>query len=121
LGSIEALDSVVVHWPNGLIETWSDVDVDADLYLIEGTASCAGECPGCTYSSACNYDSNATLDDGSCDFSCFFNTEICGDGAVWNQESAQCEVSCVGDLNDDGTISVEDLLVLLAAFATECP
>jgi hypothetical protein len=27
----------------------------------------------------------------------------------------------VGDLNDDGTISVEDLLVLLAAFATECP
>ena len=121
LGSIEALDSVVVHWPNGLIETWSEVDVDADLYLIEGTASCSGVCPGCTYSSACNYDSNASLDDGSCDFSCFFNAEICGNGAAWNQATAQCEVSCVGDLNDDGTISVEDLLVLLAAFATVCP
>jgi len=121
LGSIEALDSVVVHWPNGLIETWFHVDVDADLYLIEGTASSSGDGTGCTYSSACNYDSNATLDDGSCDFSCFYNAVICGDGAAWNQATAQCEVSCVGDLNDDGSISVEDLLVLLAAFATVCP
>ena len=120
LGVAAVLDSVIVHWPNGLIETWSDIPVNDNLYLEEGSATCQGDCPGCTYVLACNYVVDANIDDGTCDFSCFFNEVICGDGAAWNENTAQCEVSCVGDLDNDGMISIDDLLVLLSAFATEC-
>jgi len=121
LGVLNSLDSVVVHWPNGLVEMWPNVDANAVLSLVEGSASCQGDCPGCTYLDACNYDADANYDDGSCDFSCFFNEVICGEGATWNQNTAQCEVSCVGDLDDDGFIAIEDLLILLSAFASVCP
>lgn len=121
LGGASALDSVVVNWPNGLIETWYDVGVNDNLNLVEGSVICQGACPGCTYPDACNYDPEANTDDGTCDFSCFFNSVICGEGAVWDENTAQCEVSCVGDLDNDGSIAVEDLLILLSVFATVCP
>jgi hypothetical protein len=121
MGLASSVDSVTVHWPNGLIETWNEVDVNQTLTLVEGSAICQEDCAGCTYTVACNYDANATEDDGTCDFACLFNGIICGGGAVWNQITGQCEVSCVGDLDDDGTISVEDLLILLTNFGTVCP
>ena len=37
---------------------------------------------GCTDSTACNYDSNANIDDGSCDFSCYG----CTDSAATNYD-----------------------------------
>ena len=94
------------------METWQDIDANEKLVFVEGTALCQGACPGCTYTGACNYDVDATEDDGTCDFTCLFNGIICGEGSVWNQITGQCEVSCVADLDDDGTISVEDLLIL---------
>ena len=36
--------------------------------------SLPSDCTGCTYDVACNYDAFATLDDGSCNFSCFMDT-----------------------------------------------
>jgi len=121
MGLSSSVDSVTVRWPNGLIETWNEVDVNQTLTLVEGSAICQEDCAGCTYTVACNYDVNATEDDGTCDFTCLFNGIICGEGSVWNQITGQCEVSCVADLDDDGTISVEDLLILLTNFGTVCP
>ena len=37
---------------------------------------------GCTDSTACNYDSNANIDDGSCDFTCYG----CTDSAATNYD-----------------------------------
>ncbi len=121
LGSATEVDSVTIHWPNGLVETWQETEANQNLLLIEGTAPCEDSCYGCTYSNACNYNTLATIDDGTCDFSCFFDEVICGQGSIWNQNTAQCEVSCLGDLNNNGTIDVEDLLVFLSAFASVCP
>ncbi len=55
---------------------------------------------GCTYSGASNYNPLATMDDGSCNI-------IVDDG-------------CAGDLDDDGVVTVNDLLQLLAAFGDTC-
>ena len=96
LGTATAVDSLTIHWPNGLVETWQDIDANEKLVFVEGTALCQGACPGCTYTGACNYDVDATEDDGTCDFTCLFNGIICGEGSVWNQITGQCEVSCVG-------------------------
>lgn len=46
---------------------------------------------------ACNYNPNATVDDGSCEYT-------------------SCGGSCLGDLNEDGSITVSDLLMILAEF-----
>ena len=55
---------------------------------------------GCTYSNATNYNVNANDDDGSCVF-------------VMNGD-------CPSDLNNDGAISIGDLLVFLSVFGTVC-
>ena len=79
---------------------------------------------GCTDATACNYDENATDDDGSCLFAeegyncageCILDTD--GDG------EPDCDaVTCPADLNGNGTIEVSDVLILLSDFGctTEC-
>ena len=47
-----------------------DGDADTMNDVLGADCSCAGEAivEGCTYETACNYDFDATIDDGSCDF-----------------------------------------------------
>lgn len=55
---------------------------------------------GCTYANAVNYNSNAQVDDGSCQF------------------SLNCD--CPADLDANGYISVSDLLIFIGQFGTMC-
>lgn len=113
------VDSIKVHWPLGAVETWYDMTVQTALELTEGT-SCAPNCVGCTYEGACNYDPDASTDDGSCDLSCLIADLVCGTGLIWNPETAQCENPCPADLTGDNQVDVGDLLVFLAEFGTVC-
>jgi hypothetical protein len=63
-------------------------------------------CLGCTYSTACNYNAaaNAHIDDGSCDFSCLAGT-----------------ATCMGDLDGNHIVNVNDLSLFLSVFGTVCP
>ena len=103
--------------------------------------------PGCTDSTACNFDSEATSDDGSCipsgcmeaeacnynalaecegeacDYSCCPGPGCCLEGTVWDAELGGCIPTysfCREDLDGDGTIGVEDLMQLLSVYATDC-
>ncbi len=99
---------------------------------------------GCTDDYACNYSSEATINDGSCDYSCCPGPGCCGEGTLWDSTlghcvtvSALCAASCgegtiwdpiseeciiaiPADLNFDGCVTVNDLLLLLAVHST-CP
>jgi hypothetical protein len=57
---------------------------------------------GCTYNEALNFDSTANIDDGTCSFA-----EVSDD-------------NCPGDLNLDGTIGADDLLIFLMEWGTIC-
>ena len=104
---------------------------------------------GCTDSAACNYDPLANSDDGSC-VSCELIATYCGEGTVWDSTlnecvgvipppdsilvpipscgegtvwdpvNEECIIAIPADLNYDGCVSVNDLLVLLAVHGT-CP
>ena len=80
--------------------------------LIVMTAASAPQCQlGCTVPEACNFDSQATTDNGSCDF-CF-----CGPGTWYDIELGQCLVVGGGaDINGDGCVQLGDLLDLLTAY-----
>lgn len=72
---------------------------------------------GCTDSNACNFDSAATVNDGSCSYGCVF----CGEGTVWNEELGACTAMSAPcgwnpDSDSDSVIGVSDLLALLAVY-----
>jgi hypothetical protein len=113
------IDSIKVHWPLGSVENWYDVTVQTAMELTEGT-SCVPNCVGCTYEGACNYDPDASADDGSCDLSCLIAELVCGTGLIWNPETSQCENPCPADLTGDNQVDVADLLAFLAEFGAVC-
>ncbi len=102
--------------------------------------------PGCTDPTACNYDAEATSDDGSCipsgcmeplacnynamaecpgdacDYTCCPGPGCCGPGMHWDYNAAQCAIdeTCEDDLDGDGVIGVNDLMQLLSSFGTDC-
>lgn len=120
LANHTTIDSIRVNWPIGGTETWFDVPVTPALELTEGL-SCEPNCTGCTYPGTCNFDANASIDDGSCDFTCLIQDMVCGEGLIWNPATQLCEAACPADFNGDNVVDVADLLIMLGAFATYCP
>lgn len=120
----EFIDSLQVRWPSGLVDHYFDLTTNSVLWVTEGETidSCLliDMCEGCTYSTACNYVEAAIEDDGSCDFSCWFNANLCGQGTIWDAVSMTCVEYCPADIDDSGSTNVSDLLLLLASFSTSC-
>lgn len=94
--------------------------------------------PGCTYPGACNYNPNAAFEDGSCLFPpihCPFPPSTPGGGctyadadnfdasAMWDDGTCTytpCGNDCAEDVNNDGIVSVTDILLLLGQFGLQC-
>ena len=71
--------------------------------------NCLGDC---TDSVACNFNTNADYDDGSCEyFTC-----KCLNGTVWSDELEGCIVENPTDSNLDGCTDLNDLMDLLGAY-----
>jgi len=91
---------------------------------------------GCTYPLACNYDSGAAFDDGSCTFppeDCYWpDTWATGctymDAVNYDENALVDDGSCFqdpcplcfGDVNGDGYVGVADVLGVLSAFGSGC-
>jgi hypothetical protein len=106
--------------------------------------------PGCTYVWASNFESIATLDDGSCVLLGCLDTMACNYNPNATQDSGACEYGCEGcmygsatnynpnateddgsctfesngecifDINNDGEVGTMDLLEFLTAYGTPC-
>ena len=101
----------------------------------EGECGSGGELiPGCTYPLACNFEPLSTVDDGSCTFPPFGCDFQSGGGCVYPSalnydpfalvDDGSCTfpplASCAGDINGDGSVSVGDVLGMLAMFGSIC-
>ena len=90
---------------------------------------------GCVDSEACNYDSEAEVDNGQCTFNevgydcdgiflCPIDLDT--DGYVGVPDlliilsNFGCVSDCSGDLNGDGTVAIDDLLGMLSSFGNPC-
>lgn len=91
--------------PGGVNSTYFGcVDPTACNYdsnaLFESNDGCSYDCYGCTYVDASNYSTTSTIDDGSCVF------------VIAN--------SCPTDLDEDGVVATNDLLLFLSTFGNVC-
>lgn len=103
--------------------------------IAPGTCDCEGNTPalGFDCDGTCLSDLN---ENGICDVVELVNLQneidslqsqilggtYCGPGTIWDDESGECisSNSCPQDLDDDGIIGVDDLLLLLGAYGTAC-
>lgn len=105
------------YWSRALSESEITTLFDAQLPM-----------PGCTDLTACNFNEEATDEDGSCVYplfgdDCETGGAACGEGTIWDSASQSCVAwnDCPSDLDGDDIVGVNDLLTLLADFGTECP
>jgi lysyl endopeptidase len=83
----------------------------------ESTSFCIGAGAGCTDSAACNYDADATINDGSCDYSCNGCTDA---GACnYNPDATQDDGSCVMPDADGNCASCFDLTIITDEYGAE--
>ena len=125
----------VIFWGNG---DASAIPVDLIVKLTDGGFGTIQW--GCTDTGACNFQGDATADDGTCIYSCLFCGEgtlwsdslqscqpilspltACGEGTVWDEDSQTCiidETYCSWQPDSDGDqlIGVSDLLMFLSVF-----
>ena len=98
------------------------------LFMI--SASCDQGPVGCTDENACNFDSDAIDDDGTCEYAeenydcvgnCFNEIDcagVCG-GNTWNDECGECggdgsSCACLpGDVNGDDSVDVQDVVSII--------
>ena len=116
--------SGVGEWTITILNSWAASDgasYDTDITFI-GLCEGLPATPGCMDSTACNYNPDATVDDGSCEFtSCAGCTDdtACNFDATATLDDGSCEYAscgCPGDLDGDGQVSVADVLLFLSDF-----
>ena len=102
---------------------------DGSCQFLDECGVCGGNngtCSGCTNPDAENYDPSAIVDDGSCAFGPGCPEDLNEDGQITVADILQlladfgCTSSCDADLNEDGATNVNDILQILAAFGSEC-
>ena len=83
--------------------------------------------PGCTYAFACNYNAEATEDDGSCEVEscagCTYTLAPNYDASAFFDDGSctfEFPSDCAGDLNGDGVVSSLDLLEFLSVYGEGC-
>ena len=101
---------------------------------------------GCTYADAMNYDEAAIIDDGSCVYEGCTDMESANYNPIASVDDGSCITvgcmdpagydynpdanypggcdypdPCPGDINDDGTVNVSDLLEFFQLYGDDCP
>ena len=95
---------------------------DAEAEVDNGT--CDDSCFGCTYPLASNYDPDATVPDGSCYFLGCTNPEAVNHQLYADVDDGSCEFAgseaCPTDVDGDGATGTPDLLIFLGSFGQPC-
>ena len=93
------------------------------------SGDCDYTCHGCLDEDACNFDSYATIDDGLCEYeSCACPADLNNDGIISVADilillaEFGCSENCENDITSEGmgAVNIIDLLVILSVFNTEC-
>lgn len=120
---IGAFDPAGENWALG----WTLAD-ELGLFGTDGQNAGGTFVTGCTYDFACNYNPEAVVDDGSCEITscagCTFPEASNYDPQALFDDGSCIDLgvnNCPGDLDGNGLISVQDMLLFLGLFGESCP
>ena len=106
--------------PNDTFYTSDHLPIISD-FVLSSSPTEPNDVMGCTYPAATNFNSEATLDDGSCDFvECNYETAY-NDGYEQGLIDGAISSECPGDFNSDSSVTTQDLLQFLTFFGFQCP
>ncbi len=71
---------------------------------------------GCLDANACNFNSLAQCEGEACDYTCCPGPGCCGEGMFWDWNLGECAIENPSDSNSDGCVQLNDLLNLLSAY-----
>lgn len=114
--------SVYPYFPSGNVA----ISTMTGLYIVRPSDAVWGveEVAGCMYSFAGNFNPEATVDDGSCVEAGCTDESALNFSATAEVENGSCVYAvgsaCAEDVNADGFVSIQDLLLLLGAFGNNC-
>jgi hypothetical protein len=102
---------------------------DGSCLFLDACGVCGGSgIAGCTDSAACNFLAAANCDDGSCDYaSCSCPADFNNNGTIDVPDllillaNYGCLTSCMADLTGDDQTNTPDMLVFLSLFGQPCP
>ena len=106
---------------NGAGEVWASGT--GDFGSLASHVLCVGPVPGCMYAFAANYNPNATYDDNSCYLSGCLDPVACNFLPAATVDDGSClyaSFGCEGDLDNDGYVTVSDLLIFLTMLGSSC-
>ena len=103
---------------------------DGSCLYFDECGECGGDngsCSGCTEQNACNFNPEAIVNDESCEYeSCSCPEDVNNDGIISVADILMllgefgCMNNCNADINYDGGTNVQDILLLLASFGIGC-
>ena len=105
--NVEQIREILQNTSEDEVGNPSEDTIGFDIYYGHGRLNCQdaltaiASIAGCTYSSALNYNAEASTDDGTCLF------EVCNN-------------DCPFDVNEDGSVGASDLLDFLVVFGQSC-
>ena len=74
LNNINSIDSLAVTWPNTGRQIYENININSYITIVENQGviendnNTSSKIEGCTNVNSCNYNPDATVDDGSCQF-----------------------------------------------------
>ncbi|MEM9857565.1 MAG: FG-GAP-like repeat-containing protein, partial [Bacteroidota bacterium] len=73
LADADEISTLTVKWPSGTVSSFEDIPANTNVYLVEGEGLAfrnleSNKIPSCTDPNSCNYNPQATIDDGSCTY-----------------------------------------------------
>ena len=102
------MHQLVFHATGDINTQTTTLSIDFEIYV--------GFCSGCVDSNACNFDTDASVDDGSCDYTCCPGPGCCSLGMYWDWGLSECYSLNPTDSNLDGCTNLDDLLDLLTNY-----
>ena len=121
IGALELTDLLVYYNTDaggcGILDPLSLEELDVDPCAMPGV-DCGAE--GCTYPNAINFDSGATVEDGSCLWTGCTDPAMQNYQPLANLDDGTCVAPICWDFDFSGSVGIQDLLDLLLLFNLEC-